>query len=109
VRLCSGVAEVVALHHTLGLTGPVRRFAGELRAAGHIVHTPDLYDGRRVGRQLAGDVAGRLRLQLHILEADAEYDVAQGLDNAWGTETRSGGELVFSDEAAEEVAPAQGD
>ena len=44
--LCSGVAEVVVFHHTLGLTGPVRRFAGELRAAGHTVHTPDLYDGR---------------------------------------------------------------
>jgi dienelactone hydrolase len=40
------VAEVVVFHHTLGLTGPVRRFAGELRAAGHTVHTPDLYDGR---------------------------------------------------------------
>jgi hypothetical protein len=40
------VAEVVIFHHTLGLTGPVRRFAGELRAAGHTVHTPDLYDGR---------------------------------------------------------------
>jgi hypothetical protein len=26
----------------------------------------------------------------------------------WGAETRSGGELVFVDEAAEEVAPAQG-
>lgn len=40
------MAEVVVVHHTLGLTGPVRRFAGELRAAGHTVHTPDLYDGR---------------------------------------------------------------
>ena len=40
------VAEVVVFHHTLGLTGPVRGFAAELRAAGHTVHTPDLYDGR---------------------------------------------------------------
>jgi dienelactone hydrolase len=40
------VAEVVVFHHTLGLTGPVRRFADELRAAGHTVHAPDLYDGR---------------------------------------------------------------
>ena len=40
------MAEVVVFHHTLGLAGPVRRFAGELRAAGHTVHTPDLYDGR---------------------------------------------------------------
>jgi dienelactone hydrolase len=40
------LAEVVVFHHTLGLTGPVRRFAGELRAAGHTVHTPDFYEGR---------------------------------------------------------------
>jgi dienelactone hydrolase len=40
------VAEVVVFHHALGLTGPVRRFADALRAAGHTVHTPDLYDGR---------------------------------------------------------------
>jgi dienelactone hydrolase len=41
-----GVAEVVVFHHALGLTDGVRRFADELRAAGHTVHTPDLYDGR---------------------------------------------------------------
>jgi hypothetical protein len=46
VCLCSGVAEVFVFHDTLGLTAPVRRFAGELHAAGHTVHTPDLYDGR---------------------------------------------------------------
>ena len=40
------MAEVAVFHHTLGLTGPVSRFAGELRAAGHTVHAPDLYDGR---------------------------------------------------------------
>ena len=40
------MAEVVVFHHTLGLTAPVRRFADELRGAGHTVHTPDLYDGR---------------------------------------------------------------
>jgi dienelactone hydrolase len=41
-----GVAEVVVFHHALGLTDGVRRFADGLRAAGHNVHTPDLYDGR---------------------------------------------------------------
>lgn len=40
------MAEVVVFHHALGLTDPVRRFADELRTAGHTVHTPDLYDGR---------------------------------------------------------------
>jgi len=40
------MAEVLMFHHAQGLTPGVRAFADELRAAGHIVHTPDLFDGR---------------------------------------------------------------
>ena len=40
------MADLVLFHHAQGLTSGVRAFAGELRAAGHVVHTPDLYDGR---------------------------------------------------------------
>jgi dienelactone hydrolase len=40
------VAEVVLFHHALGLTDGVVGFADALRAAGHSVHTPDLFDGR---------------------------------------------------------------
>jgi dienelactone hydrolase len=40
------VAEVVVFHHALGLTESIRAFADELRAAGHTVHTPDLFAGR---------------------------------------------------------------
>jgi dienelactone hydrolase len=40
------MAEVVLFHHAHGLTDGVLSFAAELRAAGHVVHTPDLYDGR---------------------------------------------------------------
>ena len=40
------MAEVVLFHHIRGLTDGVRAFADELRAAGHTVHTPDLFDGR---------------------------------------------------------------
>ena len=40
------MAEVVLFHHALGLTPGVVAFADELRAAGHTVHTPDLFDGR---------------------------------------------------------------
>jgi dienelactone hydrolase len=40
------MAEVVLFHHALGLTPGVTAFAGELRRAGHTVHTPDLFDGR---------------------------------------------------------------
>jgi dienelactone hydrolase len=39
------MSEVVLFHHAQGLTAGVRAFADELRAAGHTVHTPDLYDG----------------------------------------------------------------
>ena len=38
--------EVLLFHHSQGLTRGVRAFADELRAAGHKVHTPDLFDGR---------------------------------------------------------------
>lgn len=40
------MTEVVLFHHAQGLTPGVVAFADELRFAGHIVHTPDLFDGR---------------------------------------------------------------
>jgi dienelactone hydrolase len=42
----SKVAEIVLFHHAQGLTAGVTAFAEELRKAGHIVHTPDLFNGR---------------------------------------------------------------
>ncbi len=41
------MAEVVLFHHIQGLTDGIRAFAEELRAGGHTVHTPDLFDGER--------------------------------------------------------------
>ena len=38
--------EVLLFHHAQGLTAGCLSFADELRAAGHEVHTPDLYDGK---------------------------------------------------------------
>ena len=40
------MAEVLLFHHAQGLTPGVVAFADQLRAAGHVVHTPDLFDGR---------------------------------------------------------------
>jgi dienelactone hydrolase len=40
------VASVLLFHHALGLTAGCRSFGDELRAAGHTVHTPDLYEGK---------------------------------------------------------------
>ena len=39
------MAEILLFHHAQGLTPGVVAFADDLRAAGHVVHTPDLYDG----------------------------------------------------------------
>jgi dienelactone hydrolase len=39
------MAEILLFHHAHGLTVGVTAFADDLRAAGHTVHTPDLYDG----------------------------------------------------------------
>jgi dienelactone hydrolase len=40
------MAEILLFHHAHGLTPGVLAFADALRAAGHTVHTPDLYAGR---------------------------------------------------------------
>jgi dienelactone hydrolase len=41
------MAEVVVFHHVQGLTDGMLAFAEQLRAGGHTVHTPDLFDGER--------------------------------------------------------------
>ena len=40
------VTHVLLFHHAQGQTRGFLAFAVELRAAGHVVHTPDLYDGK---------------------------------------------------------------
>lgn len=40
------MARIVLFHHVQGLTPGIVAFADELRAAGHTVETPDLFDGR---------------------------------------------------------------
>jgi dienelactone hydrolase len=40
------MAEVLLFHHARGLTPGCLAFAEELRDAGHVVHVPDLFDGR---------------------------------------------------------------
>jgi dienelactone hydrolase len=43
------MTDVIVFHHAQGLTDGVRAFAGQLRAAGHHVTVPDLYDGATFG------------------------------------------------------------
>jgi dienelactone hydrolase len=40
------MADVLLFHHAQGLTDGIQAFADDLRAAGHEVTVPDLYDGR---------------------------------------------------------------
>ena len=39
------MTELLLFHHAQGQTDGFLAFADELRAAGHVVHAPDLYDG----------------------------------------------------------------
>jgi len=78
------MAEVVVLHHALGLTEWVQRFADELRDAGHTVHTPDLFDGRTFSEidkgvayseELGGpmEIVERARAAVESLPSDVFY------------------------------------
>ena len=40
------MTEILLFHHAQGLTPGLVTFADALRAAGHTVHTPDLFEGR---------------------------------------------------------------
>src|SRR5215207_5185562 len=48
------MAEILLFHHARGLTGGCLAFAEELRGAGHVVHAPDLYEGRTFDSLAAG-------------------------------------------------------
>jgi dienelactone hydrolase len=43
------MAEVLLFHHAQGLTPGCHSLAEKLRAGGHVVHTPDLFDGTTFG------------------------------------------------------------
>jgi dienelactone hydrolase len=77
------MAEIALFHHALGLTRGITVFADELRAAGHIVHTPDLFDGRIFDSIEAGighaedigfgEVLDRAKRAVQALPADLVY------------------------------------
>ncbi len=70
------MAEVVLFHHVQGLTAGVVSFADELRAAGHVVHTPDLFESRTFatieeGMAHAREVGFGALLQQGVAAADS--------------------------------------
>ena len=78
------MATVVLFHHALGLTPGMATFADEWRAAGHTVHTPDLFEGRTFPSIEAGlahaeeiglpdEVIGRAERAVEELPPDLVY------------------------------------
>jgi dienelactone hydrolase len=70
------MAEIVLFHHVQGLTPGVAAFADVLRAAGHTVHTPDLFDRRTFptleeGMAYAGTVGFGTILDRGVAAAEA--------------------------------------
>ena len=70
------MADVVLFHHVQGLTPGVVAFADGLRAAGHTVHTPDLFDGRTFtsledGMAYAGQSGFEVLLDRGVAAAEA--------------------------------------
>ena len=62
------MAEVLLFHHAQGQTQGFLTFAEKLRQAGHLVHTPDLYQGRTFDTLEAGIAYARERGFDNILE-----------------------------------------
>jgi dienelactone hydrolase len=77
------MAEVVLFHHVQGLTEGVHAFADALRAGGHTVHTPDLFDGEQratveegfaLSKEIGDEVLGqRVEAALSPLSDDLVY------------------------------------
>ena len=74
------MADVLLFHHAQGLTTGMIAFADELRAAGHVVTVPDLYDGRTFSTVEEG-VAHAQSRGFEALAA-AGVAIADGLPNA---------------------------
>ncbi|WP_174534647.1 dienelactone hydrolase family protein [Micromonospora chalcea] len=83
------MAEIVLFHHIQGLTDGVRALADSLRAGGHTVHTPDLFDGERPAT-ISDGAALTKRIGGDVLDQRADAVVADlpaGLVHAgvsWG-------------------------
>lgn len=74
------MTDVLLFHHALGLTSGVQDFAESLRASGHTVHVPDLYDGRTFDDVDSGVLHAREIGFPTILERGAQ--AAEGLPEA---------------------------
>ena len=61
------MANLLLFHHAQGLTPGVLAFADQIRLAGHTVHVPDLYEGRRFDTLSSGvEHAAKIRLDVIV-------------------------------------------
>src|SRR5687768_11444158 len=88
------MAEILFFHHARGLTPGCHSLADRLRTVGHVVHTPDLYEGRTFDSLDAG--VG------HAKEMGFDTVLARGREVAEGLPER----LVYAG-ASLGVMPAQ--
>jgi dienelactone hydrolase len=70
------MAEVILFHHVQGLTDGLRAFAGEIRADGHTVHTPDLFNG-----ELPASIEGGIALTDSIDSDELEKRIRGALSD----------------------------
>ncbi len=103
------MADVLLLHHVQGLTDGVRAFAEQLRAGGHTVHTPDLFDGARpatvddgvahvrsIGSQVLQERADRLVAELPAALVYAGFSWGAGMAQQFAqTRPRAVGALLY--------------
>jgi dienelactone hydrolase len=78
------MTRVLLFHHAQGLTPGVEAFADELRAAGHEVHTPDLFEGRTFDSIEAG--------MAHV----GELGFGEIMERGTRTANAVGGNLVYA-------------
>ncbi len=80
------MTELLLFHHAQGLTAGCLSFAAELRAGGHVVHAPDLYDGKTFTDLADGvDYAEQVGFDTIIERVDSllpAHQLAETIENA---------------------------
>lgn len=71
------MSDVLLFHHALGLTAGLERFAADIRAAGHTVTTPDLFEGKTFST-IADGVAHAEKVGFDVI-IDRGVAAAEGL------------------------------
>ncbi len=88
IRAGAIMVQIVIFHHAQGLTAGVQRLAQELRDGGHVVDTPDLYDGNTFD-SLDDGIAYAQKIGFGVIAQRGKESVAHLPDQAAGAATPS--------------------